>query len=101
MTPDAKPGMSRAQAAIIRNAILTLCIVSLAFIFQPFSVTLFGIGMAAVVVGGLAFNLIPLCEPGKPLSAVIRAAVIVVVVLFIVIGLAIGSAELYGIYLRR
>ena len=101
MTTEAKSGMSRAQAAGIRNVILTLCIVSLIFIFQPFSVTLFGIGMAAVVVGGLAFNLIPLCEAGKPLASVVRAAIIVVVILFVVIGLAIGSAELYGIYLRR
>ena len=101
MTTEAKPGMSRTQAASIRNVILALCIVSLVFIFQPFSVTLFGIGMATVVVGGLAFNLIPLCEPGKPLASVIRAAIIVVVILFVVIGLAIGSAELYGIYLRR
>ena len=78
-----------------------LCIVSLAFVFQPFSVTLFGIGMASVVVGGLAFNLVPLCEPGKSFGSIIRAAVIVVVILVAVTGLAIGSAELYGIYLRR
>lgn len=99
--PEPSPGMSRAQAGGIRNAILALCIISLVFVFQPFSVTLFGVGMASVVVGGLAFNLVPLCEPGKPLASIIRAAVIVVVILVAVTGLAIGSAELYGIYLRR
>ena len=103
MTAGQEPsaGMSRAQAGGIRNAILALCIISLVFVFQPFSVTLFGIGMASVVVGGLAFNLVPLCEPGKSFGSIIRAAVIVVVILVAVTGLAIGSAELYGIYLRR
>ncbi len=99
--PAAQGGMSRSQAAGIRNVIIGLCIVSLIFVFQPFSLTLFGIGMVAAVVGGLAFNLVPLCQPGRPLASVIRAAIIVVVILFVVIGLAIGSAELYGIYLRR
>lgn len=99
--PEPSAGMSRAQAGSIRNAILALCIVSIVFVFQPFSVTLFGIGMASVVVGGLAFNLVPLCEPGKSFGSIIRAAVIVVVILVAVTGLAIGSAELYGVYLRR
>ena len=99
--PEPSAGMSRMQAGSIRNAILALCIISLVFVFQPFSLTLFGIGMTSVVVGGLAFNLVPLCEPGKPLAAIIRAAVIVVVILLAVIGMAIGSAELYAIFLRK
>lgn len=99
--PQPSSGMSRAQAGGIRNVILALCIISLVFVFQPFSVTLFGVGMASVVVGGLAFNLVPLCEPGKPLASVIRATVVIVLILLIVVGLAIGSAALYGIYLRR
>ena len=103
MTADTRTngGMSAAQAGTIRKVILAICIVSLIFVFQPFSLTLFGIGMASVVVGGLAFNLVPLCQPGKPLASVLRAALIVLVILLIVVGLAIGSAELYGVYLRR
>ena len=39
--------------------------------------------------------------PGKPLRGVISAAIVVLIILLIVVALAIGSAELYGIYLRR
>ncbi len=53
------------------------------------------------MVGGLAFNLVPLCEPGKPFASIIRATIIIVLILLVVVGLAIGSAALYGIYLRR
>jgi len=98
---DTPGGMTPRQASTIRNAILGLCILSLAMIFQPFSLTLFGVGAVLVVVGGLAFNLVPLCQPGRPLKSVVKAAVIVLTILIIVIGLAIGSAELYAIFLRR
>ena len=100
MTTSAKPGMTRHQANAIRNTILGLCIVSLVMIFQPFSLTLFGIGATLVVVGGLAFNLVPLCEPGRPLSSVVKAGLVVLVILVIVVALAIGSAALYGVYVR-
>ena len=94
-------GMTTRQASTIRNAILGLCILSLAMIFQPFSLTLFGIGAVLVVVGGLAFNLVPLCQPGRPMKSVVKAGIIVLTILVVVIGLAIGSAELYAIFLRR
>ncbi len=97
-TPD---GMTPRQAATIRNAILGLCILSLVMIFQPFSLTLFGIGAVLVVVGGLAFNLVPLCQPGRPLKSVIKAGIVVLTILIVVVALAIGSAELYAIFLRR
>jgi len=100
MTTTTKPGMTRRQADVIRNTILGLCIVSLILIFQPFSLTLFGFGAALVVVGGLAFNLVPLCEPGRPVSSVVKAGVIVFVILLVVVALAIGSAALYGVYIR-
>lgn len=94
-------GMTPRQAATIRNAIIGLCILSLVMIFQPFSLTLFGIGAGLVVLGGLAFNLVPLCVPGRPLKSVVKAGIIVFVILLVVVGLAIGSAELYAIFLRR
>ena len=94
-------GMTARQASTIRNAILGLCILSLVLIFQPFSLTLFGVGAVLVVVGGLAFNLVPLCQPGRPLKGVVKAGIVVLTILVIVIGLAIGSAELYAIFLRR
>ena len=98
---DTAGGMTPRQASTIRNTILGLCILSLVMIFQPFSLTLFGIGAVLVVLGGLAFNLVPLCQPGRPVKSVVKAAVIVLTILVIVIGLAIGSAELYAIFLRR
>jgi hypothetical protein len=96
-----QPGMSRATARLIEYSIITLCIAALAMIFQPFSLKLYGIGAGLVVLGGLAFNLVPLCVPGRPLSSVVRAAVTVLVILVIAICLAIGSAYLYGIYLQN
>ena len=93
-------GMSRRQAAAIRNAIIALCAIAMIFVFQPFSRPLYSIGMVLVVVGGLAFNLVPLCEPGRPLRGVVRAGIVVVAILLVVFVLAIGSALLYGAYLK-
>ena len=58
--PAANPqGMSEFQARTLRQIILGVCLLSLVFIFQPFSLTLYTIGAGTVVLGGLAFNLIP------------------------------------------
>lgn len=94
-------GMSAATARRIERSIIALCLISLVFIFQPFSKLLYGIGAGLVVLGGLAFNLVPLCRPGKPLGGLVRAGVIVVVVFLTVAALAIGSAHLYGVYLTK
>jgi hypothetical protein len=98
-TPAGKPGMSAATAGRIEAAIILLCAASLVMIFQPFSKLASGIGMGLVVLGGLLFNLVPLCEPGRPLRDVLRGALIVALVFLVVLGLALGSAELYGVYL--
>lgn len=92
-------GMSAATAARIEGGIILLCAASLIFIFQPFSKLLSGIGMGLVVLGGLAFNLVPLCEPGRPARDLVRATVIIALVFAVVLGLALLSAYLYGVYL--
>ena len=97
--PVAK-GMSVTTARAIEYSIIGLCIVSLIMIFQPFKLALFSVGAGLVVLGGLAFNLVPLCRPGRPLASIGKAALIVLVTLLIVASLAIGSAYLYGIYLQ-
>jgi hypothetical protein len=52
-----------------------------------------------VILAGLANNLLPLCEAGRPFSSVVRVGLIVLAI-FVVVGLlAIGSAYLYGLYL--
>lgn len=95
----ARPGMSPGTAKAIELAIIALCAASLVMIFQPFSKLASGIGMGLVVLGGLLFNLVPLCEPGRPVRDLLRAAGIVAVVFLVVLALALASAELYGAYL--
>ncbi len=92
-------GMTRKQARRIELGIISMCLVALVLIFQPFSKVLFSVGAVLVVVGGLAFNLVPMCVPGKQLSSVVRTAGIVVLIFIIVLLLSMGSAHLYGIYL--
>lgn len=91
--------MSARQALAIEWSIIGLCLGALILIFQPFSLTLYGVGAGLAVLGGLAFNLVPLCRPGVRVGSVVRAGVIVLLILLVVAALAIGSAYLYGVYL--
>ena len=93
-------GMSLATARRVENAIIWLCIASLVFVFQPFSKLLSGIGMGLVVLGGLAFNLVPFCEPGRPARDLWRVALVVALVFLVILALALASAHLYGGYLQ-
>ena len=93
-------GMSAATARTIEYAIIALCVVSLVMIFQPFSLTLYGIGAGLVVLGGLAFNLIPHCRPGVPLRWLLTVALIVLTILVVVFFLAVGTSYLYAWYLE-
>jgi len=97
--PRTRTGMSRRQARTIEFSIIGLCILALVFVFQPFSITLFGVGAVAVIVGGLAFNLVPYCQPGGDLRKLIKTGLIVLTILVVVILLALGATELYTIYL--
>ncbi len=92
-------GMSRRQARFIEYTIITLAVVAVLLIFQPFSLTLFSIGCVGVVVTGLAFNLVPFCRPGVPLGTLARVIVIVLVILGIAALLGIATAYLYVWYL--
>jgi hypothetical protein len=94
-------GMSARMAATIEYAIIGICILALVLIFQPFNLYLFTAGCVMVVFGALAFNLVPLCEKGRPLRSLAIAAGIVVLLLLVVVGLAILSAWLYGVYFIR
>jgi hypothetical protein len=92
-------GMSTTTARMIEYAIIALCVISLVLIFQPFSLTLYGVGAGLVVLGGLAFNLIPHCRPGVPLRWLVTVALIVLALLVLVFVLAVGTSYLYGWYL--
>ena len=93
-------GMTTTQARTAEAAIIALCLFALFAIFQPFSLTLFSVGCGLVVLGGLAFNLVPFCTPGRPPRELWRAALVVVIVFVVVLLLALSSAWLYGFYLQ-
>ena len=62
--------------------------------------TLYSIGCIAVVIGGLSFNLVPLCVEGVKTSQLIKIGLIIFFILIVVAIIAIGSGHLYGIYLE-
>ncbi len=93
-------GMSATTARFIESAIIGLCLLALVLIFQPFSLTLYGVGAGLVVLGGLLFNLIPHCRPGVPLRWLLTVVLIVVALLILVFLLSIGSTYLYALYLE-
>jgi hypothetical protein len=93
-------GMTTGQARLAEGTIIGLSVLALVAIFQPFSMALFSAGCVLVVVAGLAFNLVPLCEPGRPGRDLLRAALIIAAVFVVVLLLALASASLYGVYLE-
>lgn len=97
-TRATQPGMSARTAAAIEHTIIGIGLLSLVLIFQPFSLALYSVGCGLVVLAALAFNLVPLCEKGRALKSLATAGVIVLVLLFVIVGLAILSAWLYGVY---
>jgi hypothetical protein len=97
--PD-NQGMSAATARTVEYSIIALCVISLVMIFQPFSLTLYGVGAGLVVLGGLAFNLIPHCRPGVPLRWLVTVALIVLALVVVVFFLAVGTSYLYAWYLE-
>ena len=60
----------------------------------------YSIGCIAVVIGGLSFNLVPLCVEGVKTSQLIKIGLIIFFILIVVAIIAIGSGHLYGIYLE-
>ena len=92
--------LSAGQARLLTRSIIGLCIVALALIFPPFSLALLGVGAGVVIVGGLAFNLVPVCRAGVRVRSVVLAGLVTLIVLVVMAGLAIASAYLYALYLR-
>ena len=92
--------MTASQAKMVEYGIIGLCVIALLMIFQPFTVTLYTIGAGLVVLGGLAFNLIPFCRPGVPFRTLGKVALIVLTVLGVAIILGIATSYLYVWYLE-
>lgn len=93
-------GMTTTQARTAEAAIIALCLFALFAVFQPFSLTLFSVGCGLVVLGGLAFNLVPFCQAGRPARELGKVALVIALVFVIVLLLALTSAWLYGLYLQ-
>lgn len=92
--------MTASQARMVEYSIIGLCIVALLLIFQPFALSLYSIGAGLVVLGGLAFNLIPFCREGVPGRKLIKVSLIVLAILAVAIALGIGTGYLYVWYLE-
>src|ERR1700731_2833880 len=95
----AQAGMTASQAKTVEYAIISISVLSLVLLFQPFSLELYSIGAGLVVLAGLAFNLVPLCTPGRSFRSLVKGAFVIVVIFIVVTLLALGSALLYSWYL--
>lgn len=91
-------GLSERQARTVEFGIVGASLLALVMIFQPFSLELFTLGAAAIVIVGLVFNLVPLAQPGKTWRSLLIASIVIVVAFAIVTALSLGMAELYGYY---
>lgn len=92
--------MTANQAKAVEYGIISLCVIALLMIFQPFTITFYSIGAGLVVLGGLAFNLIPFCREGVPFRKLVNVAVIVLAILAVAFALGIGTGYLYVWYLE-
>ena len=92
--------MTAFQAKMVERLIIGLCVLSILMIFQPFSIRLFSIGCVTVVIGALAFNLVPLCREGVAARSLVKVSMIVLVILAIAASLGVGTAFLYVGYLE-
>jgi hypothetical protein len=95
---NGRRGMTVGQARTVEFSIVGASLLALVLIFQPFSLSLFTFGAAAIVIVGLAFNLVPLAQPGKSWRSFAVGIFVVVVAFAIVTLLALGMAVLYGYY---
>ena len=91
--------MTKTQAKLIEGGIIGLCVLAILMIFQGFSLALFSVGCVMVVIGALAFNLIPFAREGVPLRSLVKVVIIVLVILCIAALLGIGTSFLYVAYL--
>jgi hypothetical protein len=98
---SAQVGMTVRQAKTVEYTIIGVSVLSLILLFQPFSLGLYSVGAGLVVFAGLAFNLVPLCVPGRSYRSLLKGALIIVVIFVIVTALALGSALLYSWYLSE
>lgn len=93
--------MNGQQALRLEYAIIGLGILALILIFQPFSITLFAVGAALVVIAGLVNNLLPMAQPGVQFRSVVTIAMVVMMIFCIVLLISIAAAHLYGVFFLK
>lgn len=101
MSDERNDAMTPAAARKLEYAIIGLGVLALLMIFQPFDITLFAVGCLIVVLAALANNLLPLAQPGVPVRAVVKVAMIIAMIFCIVLLVAIFAAYLYGLFFLR
>jgi hypothetical protein len=94
-------GLSPAGALSFERFIIGLGIFAFVLIFQPFSITLFAIGSAIVVLAALVNNLLPLAKPGVPVRTIVTVALVVAMIFCCVLLVSIAAAHLYGVFFLR
>jgi hypothetical protein len=98
-TPD--KSLSPQGALRLEAFIIGLGLLALILIFQPMSLTLFGVGAGLVVLAGLVNNLLPLARPGTKVRTVITVALVVAMIFCIVLLVSITAAHLYGAFFLK
>ena len=86
--------MSPRTARLVVSAVIAVCLLALLFIFQPFVKELYTAGCIMVVSGGLTFNVVPFANTQNSLGRVLRVLSIVLAILIIAVGIAIGFVYL-------
>jgi hypothetical protein len=99
-TDRASAGMTAKQAKTVELTIVGVSLLSLVLLFQPFSLGLYSVGAGLVVLAGLAFNLVPLCTPGRSFASLLKGALVIAIIFVVVTLIALGSALLYAAYLK-
>lgn len=97
MNDDQPKGMTEAGALRLEYAIIGLGVFAMILIFQPFSITLFAVGSALVVIAGLINNLLPMARAGVKVRSVVGVAMIVAMTFCLVLLTAIAAAHFYGV----
>jgi len=93
-TAQVNNNMSPRTARLVVTLVIAICLLALAFIFQPFYKPLYTVGCIMVVIGGLTFNVVPFANTQNSLGRVLRVLAIVIAVLVIAVLIAIGFVYL-------
>ena len=57
---------------MVEYTIIAVSVLSLVLLFQPLSLELYSVGAGLVVLAGLAFNLVPVCTPGRTVGSLVK-----------------------------